>query len=302
LHQAVIYAGTIVIPVVNNNVTELQVDTSVFSMTSGTTISPDRVCKFRYSMTPDRNSKCDVINGIGRALGFKLAKTLTHSESTSSGSKVKYDLLGEITEKTQLTRRTALKILEGIEPGTFAKFRSNPEQFITESARLINEQKASVIVEHIQYDTLNERFDSSIFTENQTKEDFTKTTNKLSKHVYDYVVTDSQIERDFVADLDTSQEVVVYAKLPRGFFIPTPMGDYNPDWAIAFQEGTVKHVYFVAETKGSLSTLQLKGMEDAKIQCARKYFRMLNSEREEISYDVVTDYSELMQIVAPVSK
>lgn len=239
---------------------------------------------------------------VNSGQGFKLANTITQSESVSSGSKVKYDLLGEITEKTQLTRRTALKILEGIDPEAFGKFRLNPEQFITECARLINEQKASVIVEHIQYDTLSERFDSSIFTENQTKQDFAKSTEKLTKHVYDYVVTDSQIERDFVSDLDTSQEVAVYAKLPRGFFIPTPMGDYNPDWAIAFQDGAVKHVYFVAETKGSLSTLQLKGMEDAKIQCARKFFATLNSEREEVSYGVVTDYSELMQIVAPSEK
>ena len=121
---------------------------------------------------------------------------------------------------------------------------------------------------------------------------------KLKKHVYDYVVTDSKIERAFVTELDTSKEVAVYAKLPRGFFIPTPVGDYNPDWAIAFTEGSVKHVYFVAETKGSLSTLQLKGVEDAKIECARKFFASL-SERNgnDVTYDVVTDYTELMQLV-----
>ena len=228
-----------------------------------------------------------------------MASTATHTETVSAGSQVKYDLLGEITEKTQLTRRTAAAILGRVTPATFAKFRLNPEQFITEAARLINEQKATVIVEHLAYDALEDRFDSAIFTENQTKQDLTHAGNKLKKHIYDYVVTDSKVERAFVTELDTSKEVAVYAKLPRGFFIPTPVGDYNPDWAIAFTEGSVKHVYFVAETKGSLSTLQLKGVEDAKIECARKFFASLNEKHgQDVKYDVVTDYTELMQLVA----
>ena len=230
--------------------------------------------------------------------GFAVSTTQTHTDTKSAGYQVKYDLLGEITEKTQLTRRTVAAILRGVTPGTFGKFRLNPEQFITEAARLINEQKATVVVEHLTYDTLEDRFDSAIFTENQTAQDFTKAGDKLKKHVYDFVVTDSKIERDFVTELDTSTEVAVYAKLPRGFFIPTPVGNYNPDWAIAFTDGSVKHVYFVAETKGSLSTLQLKGVEDAKIQSARKFFATLSEKNgDEVTYDVVTDYSELMQLV-----
>lgn len=230
--------------------------------------------------------------------GFDQTRTRTHTETVTAGSQVKYDLLGEITEKTQLTRRTVAAILGGVTPATFAKFRLNPEQFITEMARLVNEQKATVIVEHLSYDMLEDRFDSAIFTENQTKQDFTQAGDKLRKHVYDYVVTDSQIERDFVTEIDTSNEVAVYAKLPRGFFIPTPVGDYNPDWAIAFTEGSVKHVYFVAETKGSLSSLQLKGVENAKIECARKFFASINAKNgQDVTYDVVTDYSELMQLV-----
>ncbi len=232
-------------------------------------------------------------------LGLKKKSTTTQTETESARSRVKYDLLDEITEKTKLTRRTASAILRGVTPLTFGKFRLNPEQFITEAARLINEQKATVIVEHLTYDALEDRFDSAIFTQNQTAEDFAKAGDKLKKHVYDYVVTDSKVEREFVTELDTSTEVAVYAKLPRGFFIPTPVGDYNPDWAIAFTEGSVKHVYFVAETKGSLSTLQLKGVEEAKIECARKFFTSLSEkESENVRYDVVTDYTELMQLVA----
>ena len=235
---------------------------------------------------------------LSKRSGFAVSTTETVTETVTAGSQVKYDLLGEIAEKTKLTRRTVAAILKGVRPDTFGKFRLNPEQFITEAARLINEQKATVIVEHLAYDALDETFDSAIFTENQTKQDLTHAGSKLKKHIYDYVVTDSKVERAFVDQLDTSNEVAVYAKLPRGFFIPTPVGDYNPDWAIAFKEGSVKHVYFVAETKGSLSTLQLKGVEDAKIECARKFFASLNKKNgSDVTYDVVTDYTELMQLV-----
>ena len=235
---------------------------------------------------------------LASGTGFTVSSTSTHKDTIASSSQVEYDLLGEITEKTQLTRRTAGAILSKLRPTTFAKYRQNPEQFITEAARLINEQKATVIVEHLTYDTLAERHDTAIFTANQTKQEFAKAGEKLKKHIYDYVVTDSKVERDFVTELDVSNEVVVYAKLPRGFFVPTPVGDYNPDWAIAFQEGQVKHVYFIAETKGSLSSMQLKGIEDTKIECARKFFAELNRKHDEaVTYDVVTDYSQLMQLV-----
>lgn len=233
--------------------------------------------------------------------GFKVSETKVEHSAVSAGSTVKYDLLGEIAEKTQLTRRTCASILTGINPGTFAKFKQNPEQFITEAARLINEQKATVIVEHLSYDPLDNGYDSSIFTQNQTAQDLSKGGDKLKKSVYEYVVTDSKVERSFVEKLDVSDEVVVYSKLPRGFFIPTPVGDYNPDWAIAFRDDdtNIKHVYFVAETKGSLSTLQLKGVENAKIECARKFFATLNAKNDrDVTYDVVSDYSELMQLVS----
>lgn len=237
-------------------------------------------------------------DALAAGAGFAVSSTSTHTGAASAASQVKYDLLGEITEKTQLTRRTAGSVLAGVKPATFAKYRQNPEQFISEAARLINEQKATMIVQHLTYDTLAERHDTAIFTANQTKQDFARAGEKLNKHIYDYVVTDSKGERAFVTELDTSNEVVVYAKLPSGFFIPTPVGDYNPDWAIAFQEGALRHVYFVAETKGSLSSMQLRGVEEAKVECARKFFAELNSTHDEnVTYGVVTDYSQLMQLV-----
>ena len=158
-----------------------------------------------------------------------------------------------------------------------------------------------MIVEHLTYDPLDNRYDSSIFTENQTAQDLSKAGDKLKKSVYEYVVTASKVERTFVEKLDVSDEVVVYTKLPRGFFIPTPVGDYNPDWAIAFRDDTTKirHVYFVAETKGSMSTLQLKGVENAKIECARKFFASLSDKAEHggVKYDVVDSYDSLLQLV-----
>jgi type III restriction enzyme len=221
------------------------------------------------------------------------------NETTSAGSQVKYDLLGEIASKTQLTRRTIAAILGKITPPTFSKFRLNPEQFVAEASKLINEQKATVIVEHLAYETLEDRFSSLIFTENQTKQDFANAGEKLTKHIYDYVITDSKGERAFVTELDGSEEVAVYAKLPRGFFIPTPVGDYNHDWAIAFKEGTVKHVYFIAETKGSMSTMQLRLIEDAKIECAEKFFAALNAKHNQnVMYHPVDSYTKLMQLVA----
>ena len=96
-------------------------------------------------------------------------------------------------------------------------------------------------------------------------------------------------------ELDTSSEVVVYAKLPRGFFIPTPVGNYNPDWAIAFKEGAVKHVYFIAETKGSMSSMEMRPIEISKIECARKFFTKITS--SQVKYDFVDSYGKLMALV-----
>ncbi|EGF47240.1 type III restriction enzyme, res subunit, partial [Lacticaseibacillus rhamnosus MTCC 5462] len=113
-------------------------------------------------------------------------------------------------------------------------------------------------------------------------------------HIYDYAIVDSDIERRFVQELDTSSEVVVYAKLPRGFLIPTPVGDYNPDWAISFREGSVRHIYFLAETKGSMSSLKLREIEKTKIECARRFFDEISQRvtQDRVRYDVVTDYAQ----------
>ena len=229
---------------------------------------------------------------------FELRETNTEY-GTSVHSMVTYDLLGKIAENTQLTRKTIAAILSGVQPLVFKQFKQNPEHFIAECSRLINEQKATIIIERLSYDSIAEAHDIDIFTAGQSKQDFSKASEKLKNHIYDYVITDSRVERDFVKELDTSTEVVVYAKLPRGFLIPTPVGDYNPDWAISFREGSVKHIYFVAETKGSMSSMELRAIEHTKIECARKFFAEVNRriDPEHMKYDVVTSYGKLMEIV-----
>jgi type III restriction enzyme len=230
--------------------------------------------------------------------GFAVTGSTTE-RGGSVHSLVKYDLLGKIAENTELTRKTAAEILTGIQASVFGQFKENPEHFIAEASRIIAEQKATMVIERLAYDGLAERYDVDIFTANQTGQDFSKASAKLKRHVYDYVVTDSEIERKFADDLDTASEVVVYAKLPRGFLIPTPVGDYNPDWAISFKEGSVKHIYFVAETKGAMSSMKLREIENTKIVCAQKFFDKIGQRLSEdpVSYDVVTSYEKLMDIV-----
>ncbi|MBI5719363.1 MAG: DEAD/DEAH box helicase family protein [Burkholderiales bacterium] len=259
-----------------------------------------RVTPLQYTIQRGEQTDLTTLDELKSGQSFVLKATETESNRQHSvHSAVKYDLVGKLSEGTQLTRRTVVNILKGLNVAVFGQFKTNPEHFIAEARRLINEQKATMIVEHLAYDPVDERYELDIFTAGQTKQDFSKSGAKLGRHIYDYVLTDSEIERKFVKELDTASEVVVYAKLPRGFLIPTPVGDYNPDWAIAFKEGVVKHVYFVAETKGSLSSMELRKIEETKIACARKFFDQLNLKYapENVKYDVVNSFDKLMDLV-----
>lgn len=218
---------------------------------------------------------------------------------TDTGTR--YDLIGKVAEGTMLTRKTVRVILSGMLPARFVQFKNNPEKFMAECVRIINEQKATMIVEHIQYHVLDETYSTDIFTKNQMilpthmipiRDD----KKPLQKHIYDYLMTDSTKEKVFAKELDTAADVVVYAKLPGGFSIPTPLGGYNPDWAIAFREGTVKHMYFIAETKGSMSDMQLREIEKAKIACASKFFVTLGQRdvQYHVTYKKVASYADLL--------
>jgi type III restriction enzyme len=253
-----------------------------------------KVSPMQYTVVAGEQADTATYDGMRQGESFKVTESTTDLQRASAHSAVKYDLIGRLAAETQLTRATVARVLQGINKAVFSQYRTNPEDFMQKAARLMNEQKATVIVEHIAYDPTGDTHTMDIFTQDKPSGDFSKAV-KANHHIYDYVFTDSKNERDFVRELDTSTEVVVYAKLPRGFFIPTPVGNYNPDWAIAFQEGKVKHVYFVAETKGSMSSMDLRKIEESKIECARKFFAKITS--DQVKYDVVDGYGKLMELV-----
>jgi type III restriction enzyme len=210
-------------------------------------------------------------------------------------SNVKYDLVGKISGETQLTRKTVVEILSKIQKSTFDQFKKNPEEFIIKASEIIQEQKATIIIEHITYNKLEGAYDTSIFTDVKINGQLGKNAIQLNKHLFDYFVYGSTTEKDFAEELDKSGEVAVYVKLPGGFTIKTPVGNYNPDWAIAFHKVKVKHIYFIAETKGDLSTLQFREVESLKIHCAREHFKAISSDN--VKYDVVHTYKDLLDRV-----
>lgn len=212
-----------------------------------------------------------------------------------ASSNVKYDLVGKLVDETGLSRKAVIAILKGIQPLVFNQFKDNPEEFIIKAASLINDEKATAIIEHITYDVLDEHYDMNVFTDPTIKGKLDVNAMKAKKHLYDHIVYDSSKERDFAKDLDTNTDVAVYVKLPDGFYISTPVGRYNPDWAIAFYEGKVKHIYFVAETKGSMSSMQLRRIEESKIHCASEHFKAISNGN--VVYDVVDSYRSLLEKV-----
>ena len=220
--------------------------------------------------------------------------TTSKRVSTVSTSTVKYDLVGEIARGATLTRRTVVEILKGLRPQKLTMFQNNPEEFIRNVIKLIKEEKATMIVEHISYNLIDGKYDSTIFTQEKQSQSPDKAYS-AKKHIMDYVFSDSKGEREFASALDGATEVCVYAKLPRSFQIPTPVGNYAPDWAIAFNKGTVKHIFFVAETKGSMDSMELRGVELAKISCARKLFNDVST--SEVRYDAVNSYEQLLNKV-----
>ena len=253
------------------------------------------VAELQYTTTvgsqKDEMERHQVERGDSFSKEHSRTKALKHREKST----VTYDLVGKIAEQTKLTRRTVVRILKGISEQKLSMFRNNPEEFIAKISRLINEQKATVIVEHISYNQIDGEYDSGIFTAEKNAKPLDQAF-KAKKAIQDYVFTDGtaeqSIERRFAEDLDSADEVCVYAKLPKGFHIPTPVGNYSPDWAIAFYEGTVKHIYFIAETKGTMESLDLRPIEQAKIKCAKKLFNSIST--GQVRYHDVDSYQSLL--------
>ena len=256
------------------------------------------VSELQYTTTIGRQK--DEMNEyeVERGASFAGEKTRTQTLKHAETSQIKYDLIGKVAEGTILTRKTVSAILQGIRMDKIYMFKNNPEEFISKVIRLINEQKATMIVEHISYDTIEGEYDSNIFTAEKNTQSFDKAF-LAKKAIQDYVFTDGSaeknIERRFAEDLDAAEEVCVYAKLPRTFQIPTPVGNYSPDWAIAFYEGTVKHIFFIAETKGTMESLELRPIEQAKISCAKKLFNEMSNSK--VVYHDVDSYQSLLNVM-----
>lgn len=226
---------------------------------------------------------------------FVKKESASYSHTIAASTGVKYDLIGKLVEETKLTRKAIIQILKGIQPSVFGQFKDNPEEFIIKAAALINDEKATAIIQHITYDVMDDRYGMDVFTDPTIKGRLGVNAMKAKKHLYDHIVYDSSNEQKFAEELDTNTDVAVYVKLPDGFYISTPVGRYNPDWAIAFYEGTVKHIYFVAETKGSMNSMQLRLIEESKIHCAREHFKAISN--GEVIYDVVDSYQSLLDLV-----
>lgn len=248
------------------------------------------VAKLQYQLTRGEQEKSGA--------DFTVGKTMTDDLTQEAVTTLKYDLVGRLAEGCTLRRATVVAILKQIAPAKLLLFSQNPEEFISKTIRLIKEQKATMVVEHISYNQIEGSYDSSIFTA-EKQHAYSDRSFAAQKHIQDFVITDGlsekSVERRFAEALDTAAEVSVFAKLPKGFAIPTPVGNYSPDWAIAFNEGTVKHIYFIAETKGSMESLQLRPIEQAKISCASKLFNSLSGEN--LRYYAVSSYDDLMGLI-----
>jgi type III restriction enzyme len=259
------------------------------------------VSRLQYTVTKGQQTHDLDENALARGDSFKAKVSKTTTLQNAEVSQIKYDLIGKVAEGTSLTRRTVAEILSGLKWDVFELFKVNPEEFITKAIKLIKDEKATMIVEHISYNQIEQQYDSAIFTASKGSMDFSKAF-RAKKHIQDYVFTDGtaeqSVERRFAQDLDIATEVSVYAKLPDDFDIPTPVGNYSPDWAIAFNKGTVKHIYFIAETKGSMDSMDLRTVEQAKIACAKKLFNEIST--NEVRYHEVDSYQSLLNIMGRI--
>lgn len=249
------------------------------------------VSRIQYTITKGIQKENLDRETLNSGEGFEISESDTNSPEYLHEIKSKYDLAGRIALITKLTRRTIIKILDGIKTEIFQKFYDNPEEFITKAAKFIQEELSTIIIEYIVYNKTEEKFDAKIFTM-EKHNDYSRA-YKSKKNVQNFVFTDSSVERKMAEAMDNENKVRVYAKLPRGFYIPTPVGNYSPDWAVAFEEESQKHIFFIAETKGSMDSMELNIIENSKIQCAEKLFAGLSDKN--IVYRKVNDFRELLK-------
>lgn len=263
------------------------------------------VTRLKYNVVTGQQNNQITKMDLDNKNSFSQERSGSYSENigASHSTSAKYDLIYNIAKKTNLIRKTVSKILIGTKE-TLRFFRENPEEYINKVSELINQQKASVIVNHISYYPMEDRFESDIFNESHKDFDSNKVFES-KKAIQDYVFVDgnakngNSIEMNFAKQLEAQKDVKVYAKLPSKFYIPTPMGKYTPDWAIVFENDKSREIYFIAETKGSLDSLELRAVEKGKINCAKSLY---NKEGSKLHYEQVTKFDDLYNSIAIIDK
>lgn len=256
------------------------------------------VAQVRYTVTMGTQNDDITYDKVNTGTSFGNISTTRQNLRGAHACTTPYDLIGDIAKGATLTRRTAAKIISGIDRSMQMLFALNPEEFIAKVINLIKAQKATMIVDHIAYNRIEGEYESSIFTAEKHSQGYERAI-QTKKHITDYLFTDGiaeeSTEKKFSHALEAADDVVVYAKLPKGFHIPTPVGNYSPDWAIAFKVGTVRHIFFIAETKGSMDSMTLRKIEDAKIKCAEQLFNDIST--SQVRYHKVDNYDHMLDVI-----
>jgi type III restriction enzyme len=228
---------------------------------------------------------------IGRA-GVDTKETATSAPVTLDEGDIDLpDILTDLQDKTQLTRRSIYRIL--VESERLDDFKRNPQQFIELVAEIINRVKRMALVDGIKYQRIgaDEYYAQQLF-ETEELTGYLKSMIDTKRSVYEQVIYQSDTERTFAEQLDQNEAIKVYAKLPGWFRVPTPLGHYNPDWAVLVQQDGGEQLYFVVETKGSLFTDDLRDKESAKIECGKAHFKALGVGEAPAKYVVATKFDD----------
>jgi type III restriction enzyme len=223
---------------------------------------------------------------------FVKEKIEDYSTENIISSSIVYDLVGEIVKETNLTRKTITTILEKIDSEKFEKYKENPEDFIIQMSKIINSQKAEIILDRIKYYKTGKKISLDIFKNNKFLNNRAFRIDDPKKYIYEFLEYDSDIEKKLAENLNTFKQLKVFAKLPKGEYnIETPVGKYSPDWLIVFDKKEITHAYFIAETKGTTEEINLKGVERAKIECAKKHFKAISGDK--VKFDVTDSFEDL---------
>ncbi len=202
------------------------------------------------------------------------------------------DIVTYLQNETKLTRSAVVEIL--VRSGKLEQFRRNPQKFIEQSLTLIRRTMRHFIVDGIKYRKIGEEsyYAQEIFEKQELAGYLHQNLQESRKGVYDYVIYDSDVERNFALSFERNPMVKVYAKLPSSFKIDTPLGGYNPDWAVVIEQGGEERLYFVIESKGSLFADALRPTEQAKIDCGKAHFEALESEVRFVKATRMTDVED----------